>query len=129
MTVCTFVRRWFIEKDRFAVNHSRFLVTFVAGDLRVASRKREVRSRVVIKSGRNPALDVVAVPATGLTSLCELGSVRIRVAVFADLRGSLELSLAGAGRGFVTCGAGNGAMCAKERELGFRMIETAHVRP
>jgi hypothetical protein len=71
----------------------------------------------------------MAVRTTGLSSLCELGSVSIRVAVFADLRGSLELSLAGAGRGFVTCGAGNGAMSPQEREFGFRMIETAHVRP
>lgn len=95
VTVCTLVRRWFIEDYRFVFNYSQFLVTFFTRNFRMATCKWEVRPGVVIKDRGNPALDVVALRAAGLTSLRELGTVRIRVAVFADLRGSLELSRAG----------------------------------
>jgi hypothetical protein len=49
VTVGALVGSWFIEKDGFAVDYLRFLVTLVTKNVRVASRKREVRARVVIK--------------------------------------------------------------------------------
>jgi hypothetical protein len=112
VAVGALVGSWFIEKDGFAVDHLRFLVTFVTKNVRVASRKREVRARVVIKSGRNPSLDVVALRTAGLPCLGELRSVRVGMAIFADLRRSFELRLVGARRLFVTGAAGDCAVCA-----------------
>ena len=49
MTVGTFLRRWFVKKDRFAIDHLRFLVTFITKNMRVTSGEREVRARVVVE--------------------------------------------------------------------------------
>jgi hypothetical protein len=110
VTIGAFDWRWLIEKDRLAVHHFRFPVTFVTSNIRMASRKRKMRSRVVIKRGGNPALNVVTTGAPSFVVFRKLGSMDIHVAVLADLRRSFELNLAGARQGFVACPAGYGTM-------------------
>jgi hypothetical protein len=78
-------RRWFIEKDRFALDNSRFPMTFVTRNFRMSAREREMRAGVVIKSRRNPTLDIVTLRASGLSRLRELGSVGLKVAVLTNL--------------------------------------------
>jgi hypothetical protein len=119
MAVGTPIRRWLVEEYRFVANHPRFFVTFVTENFRVASGKWKVCACVVIKSGRNPALDAVALCATGLPYFSELIAVRFHVAILADLRSSLKLRLVGPTWSFVACAACHGTMRTKERELGF----------
>lgn len=85
MTIGAFDRCWFIEKNRFAVEHFRFPVTFVTRNVGMATGKRKVRPRVVIKRGRNPALNVVAHGASSFAFLRKLGAMDIGMAVLADL--------------------------------------------
>ena len=85
MAVGTLVRRRLVEDYGFVGNHFRFFVTFVTENFRVASSKGEMRTGIVIKGGRNPALYVVALCAVGLSPLGKLPAVRFNVAIFANL--------------------------------------------
>ncbi len=95
----------------------------------MASGEREVRTGVVIKRGRDPSLDVVALCTTGLAGFRELGPMRINMAILADLRSSLKLHLARTRRGFVAGATCHRPMGAKEGKFGFRMVETEYIRP
>jgi len=129
MTIDALDRSWLIEKNRFAVQHFCFPVTFVTRNIRMASGERKVRPGVVIKRGGNPALNVMACGASSFAFFRKLGSMDIHVAVLADLRRSFELNLGGAGGSFVACAAGNSAMGAQEWEFCFRVVETVYIRP
>jgi hypothetical protein len=71
----------------------------------------------------------VALRTAGLPRLGELRSMRVGMAIFASLRCPFELRLVGARRRFVTGAASNGPVRAQKRELCFRMVETAYIRP
>ena len=71
----------------------------------------------------------MALRAGGFPGLCELRSVRVGMAILANLRCPFELRLVRTGRRLMTGTAGNCPVGAQKRELGFRMIEATYVRP
>ena len=94
--------------------------------IRVPARQRKLRSLVMIKRGRNPALVHMAlralrdrVPVLVFVLGGELAGVGIHVAGFALFRRALELNFVGAGEHLVAFAAGNSAMSTDQWKFRF----------
>lgn len=91
MTIGTFRRCLFINDYRLVSDHPRLRVTFVAGNLRMASLQREMGPRIVVEDRGNPTLRIVTIRASSLSSFRELACMGIFVTIFTNLRCALEL--------------------------------------
>lgn len=129
MAIGTLRRRLLVDDDWLVRNHARLRVTFVTCNARMPSLQREMRSRIVIERGGNPALRIVAIRTGGLARLCKLPCMNVLVAILANLRCSLELHLRASHGSLVTRGAFHRSMRAEQRKLRLCMVESADVRP
>ena len=81
MTSVALEWRGIIKSDWFVAHEFHERVTLVTLHARVTSRERHLRALVVIKSGRNPALRIVAGFARRLScAILELSAMRLHVA-------------------------------------------------
>ncbi len=129
MTIRALCGRLLVNDHRFGIDQARLGMAFVARHSCMAALQWEVCSRVMVECGGNPALRIVAVRTSGLPGLCELAVMGVFVAIFAALRRALELHFLLADWRFVTITTLDGAVRSKQREFGFRMVETTHVCP
>lgn len=129
MAIRTLRRRLLIKDDRFASNHACLRVTFVTRNSRMPSLQRKMRSRIVIKSRRNPPLRIMTIGTGRLAGFRKLARMGVFMAILANLRSPFELHLRAANRRFVTITTLHKTMRAKQGKFRFRMIESADVRP
>jgi hypothetical protein len=91
VTISAFVGHLFVNHDHLVGYQIGLRMALGAFDVGVAAGQRQMRSRVVIESGRDPSLRVVAIAAMGLPVFCdELPVMRVLVAIFALLRRAFE---------------------------------------
>ena len=128
MTSFALQRSGLVEENRLAVHYFGEAMALVAGDPLVAPFQGKLRF-AVIEGGGLPTLGVVAGGAFCLLCFGELLPMNIHVAGLASHGSSFELDLLLPGKGFVACVASDRAMDAKQRELGFRMVEPGHLAP
>jgi len=104
-------------------------MTFGAGDVGMATSKREMGFDVVVERGWGPVLRIVAVRAVGfVVPGYELVVVDVVVAGFASLRRACK-ARGVIGGGFVALRTGDSAMRAEKREFCFGVVEAGYVRP
>lgn len=114
MARLAFQRRFLVDDDGLPVGQFGGIVTFVTNDAGMASGQGKGSALVVIEGGRHPTLRPVAVGAQSLARpILELPSVRILMAGFAFLGGSLELNLVRARKRLMALSAAHGAMLAQ----------------
>ena len=91
----------------------------------------KLRAFIVIERRWRPALIHMAIRAFCYASVFggKLAAVRVYVACFAILWGSLELNFVGSGQSFVALAAHNDSMRSRQREFCFRMVESTYVNP
>lgn len=85
MTIRTFRGRLLINDDRLIFDDARLRVTFVTGDVSVPSLQGEVRPRIVIERGGNPALGGVTIRTGPLAGLRKLPRVGVFVTILTNL--------------------------------------------
>ena len=95
----------------------------------MAPLQHKVRPRIVIKGRRHPPLRLMAIRTWRLAGLCKLPCVGVSVAIFANLRGTLELHLFRSYRYLVARPASHRAVHTKQRELCLGMVKPNHIRP
>src|SRR5690349_25149872 len=88
-----------------------------------------MRSCIVIKERRSPALRIVAIGAGALASFRKMPRMRVLVTILANLRRSLELDLRTPRWHLVAITALHDTMCTQQRELCLRVVESSDVRP
>ena len=118
-----------INNDRLALHQAGLDVALVASHSGVTSLQRQMRPCVVIEGGGNPPLFVVAIGARRFAGFSELARMSVLVAIRANLRCTFELDILLTHRDRVTGTAPDNPMCAKQRKLRFRMIESVDVDP
>lgn len=128
MTSFALQRSGLVEQNRLAVHYFGEAMALVARDSLVAAFERKLRF-AVIEAGGLPTLGIVAARAFCLLRFGELLAMNIHVAGLASDGSPFKLNLLLPGKGFVAIVTRDGAMDAKQRELGFRMVEPGHVNP
>lgn len=105
-------------------------VALGARHIGVAPCQRETRAGVVVKRGRSPPLNMVAIRAVRLTIFFrnELASVRIGMAGLTLLWSAFEPRFVGGG-GLVALAASHRSVPSEQGELGLRMVEAVDVGP
>lgn len=129
MAIGALRQRLLVDDDWLVRNQARLRVTFVTCNSLMPSLQRKMRSRIVVEQGRNPALRTVAIRTGSLARFRKLPCMHVLVAIFANLRCSLELHLRGSHGNLVTRAAFHDSMRTQQRKLGFRVIESADIRP
>lgn len=90
----------------------------------------KLRALIVIERRWRPALIYMAIRAFCYSVFGgKLAAMRVCVACFAILGGSLELDFVSSGQSFVALAAHNDSMRSSQREFCFRMVESADVNP
>lgn len=124
--------RGLIKQDRLAGDQPRRLVAVSATDVLMCAAQRERRSLFVIEERRFPFHAVMAFGAAGHIVMRELLSVGIFVAILALERSCFEIHVDQFRSqiwGFMTIDASRSAMCSKQRELCFGVIEAGKLFP
>ena len=121
-----FLRRWFVEQNRFAFDLAHQVVAVGAFHIRVHALKRKSSTSIVIEQRRFPLRAIVALGAGCDIPLCELLAMRVLAALLALSRCGLEIHVDHVGfevRRLMAVDAGGGAVCAQQRESSLRVIE------
>lgn len=129
VAVRTLVRRVFVNHNFFLANRSRLRMAFAAVDIRMSTRQRQVRLRVMVKCGGHPTLHIMAFRAMRLIVFGqELSIVRVLMAGLALLRRAFESRFGSRSR-LVALSTCHGSVCPQEWKLCLRVIEAADVPP
>lgn len=129
MAVRAFRQGLLINHHEALPDHACLRVTFIAGHICMAALQRKVRSRIVIKGRRHPALRLMAFRAWSLSRLCKLTRMNVLVAVLANLGSALELHLFGPHGHLMTCPASHCAVSAQQGKFCLRVVKPDDVRP
>ena len=130
VTVRTILGRGLVEQDKLPFDLAKESVAQRTIHTGVPSLQGKLRAFVVVERGGNPALDHVAIGADCRVILGrKLARMWFSVAGLTILGCSLELDVVRTGRHLMTFSACHAPVRPFERELRFRMVESAHIGP
>ena len=118
-----------VNDDWFARDEARLRVTFVTSNALVRSLQRKMRSCVVVKHRRRPALRIVTIRARRFSGLRKLADMRVFVTILTNLRSAFELHRFCARGDLVTIAALYGPVRAEQREFRLGMVKACDVGP
>lgn len=132
MTGCTFLRSWFVEQNRFAVDLAHQLVAVGALHVGMHALQREGSAPVVVEERGFPLGGVVTFGAGRNVSTRELLAMGIVVALLALFGCGLEVDVHHGGfeiRRLMAIDARSRTVCTQQWESCFRMIELRQLFP